>query len=326
MVLRRQDGGHSHPEQPGRLSAEGLDDRAGRPARKLHRRSRHGEAVHGRLLYRQLRGRRHRARPQPTDHGRAARSAARPWPRCSPSCCSAAATSLQLLPNRPPPRRSPGTPTPMAESSLERVRPGEGKDAWLFNRHTVSNLPRMYAAAQRALPRSPATSASAWPFPAAGRRSRRPCRQRPANVPDRLGSPRALLQLLPRMDMADARRPGSARPSTAWTISVAKLPQTPTAGPRRQSGRQARRRPAGRQRRYLRRARFLGRGAAIARPRPACLKIDLVREKDGCWRVSRHHDRPAAGAFFDKLNAKEQRRPRTHPASTTAPAIPSSPS
>ena len=28
----------------------------------------------------------------------------------------------------------------------------EGKDAWLFNRHTVSNLPKMYAAAQRAIP------------------------------------------------------------------------------------------------------------------------------------------------------------------------------
>src|SRR5206468_7083013 len=35
---------------------------------------------------------------------------------------------------------------------LERIHPAEGKDAWLFNRHTVANLPRMYAAAQPALP------------------------------------------------------------------------------------------------------------------------------------------------------------------------------
>src|SRR5205823_4237298 len=37
---------------------------------------------------------------------------------------------------------------------LERIHPAEGKDAWLFNRHTVANLPRMYAAAQPALPDS----------------------------------------------------------------------------------------------------------------------------------------------------------------------------
>src|SRR5207248_9931396 len=75
---------------------------------------------------------------------------------------------------------------------LERVHPAEGKDAWLFSRHTVANLPKMYAAAQHAQPdpRFTRLGLTVPPLPADGRAVS--VREKPAAVPARLGSPRAL--------------------------------------------------------------------------------------------------------------------------------------
>jgi MscS family membrane protein len=87
--------------------------------------------------------------------------------------------------------------------ALERIRQADGKDAWLFTRLTVRNIPRMYAAAQTAAPDCryvrlglvvPGLQASGTPR----------ARKRPDEVPAHLGSPRSLLQGFFRtMDAAD---------------------------------------------------------------------------------------------------------------------------
>jgi MscS family membrane protein len=88
--------------------------------------------------------------------------------------------------------------------ALERVRQADGKDAWLFTRLTVRNVPRMYAAVQGTEP-NPRYVRLRLIVPgletAAGPRARK----RPEDVPAHLGSPRALLQGFFRtMDAADA--------------------------------------------------------------------------------------------------------------------------
>jgi MscS family membrane protein len=88
--------------------------------------------------------------------------------------------------------------------ALERVRQADGKDAWLFTRLTVRNIPRMYAAVQNVEP-DPRYVRMRLVVPgleaAAGPRARK----RPEDVPAHLGSPRALLQGFFRtMDAADA--------------------------------------------------------------------------------------------------------------------------
>src|SRR5205823_518179 len=77
---------------------------------------------------------------------------------------------------------------------LERVHPPEGKDAWLFSRLTVANLERMYAAAQPAVcdPRYARLGLVIPPLRADGKSVA--MTERPATVPARLGSPRALLR------------------------------------------------------------------------------------------------------------------------------------
>jgi MscS family membrane protein len=88
--------------------------------------------------------------------------------------------------------------------ALDRVHQADGKDAWLFTRLTVRNVPRMYAAAQAAPPDSryvrlglvvPGLQADSTPR----------LRKRPDEIPAHLGSPRALLQGFFRtIDAADA--------------------------------------------------------------------------------------------------------------------------
>lgn len=87
---------------------------------------------------------------------------------------------------------------------LRRVPTSDGKDAWLFDRTTVAQLPQMYRAAQPAVADIhftrlglvvPAISAEAL---AAGSR-------KPDSVPERLGSPRVMLRTFFRaMDAAEA--------------------------------------------------------------------------------------------------------------------------
>lgn len=87
--------------------------------------------------------------------------------------------------------------------ALERLRQPDGKDAWLFNRQTVRNIPRMYAAAQSTEPNARYVRLGLVVPPIGQGNSA--VQKRPEDVPAHLGSPRALLQGFFRtMDGADA--------------------------------------------------------------------------------------------------------------------------
>jgi MscS family membrane protein len=77
--------------------------------------------------------------------------------------------------------------------ALERVRQPDGKDAWLFTRQTVRNIPRMYAAAQFAPP-DPRYVRLNMVIPGPQDQGKVAAHKRPDDVPAHLGSPRALLQ------------------------------------------------------------------------------------------------------------------------------------
>jgi MscS family membrane protein len=88
--------------------------------------------------------------------------------------------------------------------ALDRVRQADGKEAWLFTRLTVRNIPRLYAAAQAAEP-DPRYVRLRLVVPGLREAGSARARKRPEEVPAHLGSPRALLQGFFRtMDAADA--------------------------------------------------------------------------------------------------------------------------
>src|SRR5262249_38071030 len=76
---------------------------------------------------------------------------------------------------------------------LERVRLSDGKDAWLFNKNTVKDLEKMYAAARTREP-DPRYVQLGLVVPALGSDWVASGPQRPPSVPSELGSPRAVLK------------------------------------------------------------------------------------------------------------------------------------
>jgi MscS family membrane protein len=88
--------------------------------------------------------------------------------------------------------------------ALDRVRQADGKDAWLFTRLTVRNVPRMYEVALTAQP-DPRYARLRLVVPCLQAAGGSCVRKRPEDIPAHLGSPRALLQGFFRsMDAADA--------------------------------------------------------------------------------------------------------------------------
>ena len=89
--------------------------------------------------------------------------------------------------------------------ALDRVRQADGKDAWLFTRLTVRNVPRMYEAALPTEP-DPRYARLRLLVPCLQAVGGACVRKRPEEIPAHLGSPRALLQGFFRsMDAANAK-------------------------------------------------------------------------------------------------------------------------
>lgn len=167
--------------------------------------------------------------------------------------------------------------------ALDRVRQPDGKDAWLYTRQTVRNIPKMYAAVQAAAPDAryvrlgmvaPALQAGGNLTPG----------KRPEDVPPHLGSPRALLRGFFRtMDAADAN---DAR--LAEALEFLDLDNLPRADRAPLGGKLAVKLEA-----VLRKLsidlsavpddwnappQVLGEAQGV--------RVEILRQRDGCWRVS----------------------------------------
>jgi MscS family membrane protein len=185
---------------------------------------------------------------------------------------------------------------------LRRVPTPDGKDAWLFDRTTVAQLPQMYAAAQPAIP-DIHFARLGLVVPPINTEAMAAGSKRPDSVPHRLGSPRAMLRTFFRaMDAADSNDakivdalecldlgaiPDKDRRSLGTTIAqkleavlravsldLAAVPDSWDAP-----------------------AQVLGATRGF--------KIDIVRQQDGTWRFG-ENSVAMAQEMFDKLESKER--------------------
>lgn len=210
-------------------------------------------------------------------------------------------TYLQLFPDNPSAPPFTWHADRDGRIGLERVHAHEGKDAWLFSRTTVAKIPQMYQAAQPAVPDARFTRLGLVvpPVPLdAGAGARRP-----DTVPARLGSPRALLMSFFRaMDGAE-----TSDAVIAEALDCLDLGAIPDKD-RRGLGTTL----AGKLEAVLRALRLDLSAVSDAWDAPPVMlgeargmRVELVRQKDGCWRVS---DGSVARVpeMFDKLAPKER--------------------
>ena len=187
--------------------------------------------------------------------------------------------------------------------ALERVRLDDGKEAWLFNKKTVRNIPAMYEQVKDrpadpryvrlgvalACPKAPATAAGT---------------RRPQNsVPAELGSPRAMLAGFFRV-MEEAETHDAKLVESLQFLDLQSIPpeDRPVQGIK----------IAGNLDAVLRKTRVelsalpddwnaptqvLGEGQGV--------RVEIVRERDGCWRFSQGTVGQAS-TFFDKLTAQDK--------------------
>jgi MscS family membrane protein len=184
--------------------------------------------------------------------------------------------------------------------ALERLRQEDGKDAWLFSKKTVRNLPAMYEQVKD-LPPDPryvrlGVALTGADDPALSK-------VRPASVPPQLGSPRALLQGFFRaMDAAETQ---DARLADALEfLDLTGLPQAD----RRVQGAKV----AGKLEAVLRKAQVELSALPNDWNAPAQVlgerrgvRVEIVRQRDGCWRFSKSTVSQAA-LFFDKLTGQDK--------------------
>lgn len=184
---------------------------------------------------------------------------------------------------------------------LHRVSIPDEKDAWLFSRTTVAQLPRMYAAAQNAKPDYRFTRLGLVVPPCMGNMAAGT--RRPDNVPERLGSPRMTLRTFFRA--MDAAESSDARINDALEcLDLGAIPDNDRKG----LGTTL----AGKLEAILR-ALHLDLSAvpdawdsgpqSLSEPRG--IKVDLVRQQDGCWRIS-ENTVARIPEQFEKLAAKER--------------------
>ncbi len=186
--------------------------------------------------------------------------------------------------------------------ALERVRLDNGKEAWLFNRKTVRNIGAMYEQV-KALPADPRWVRLDAALPPLSAADFALSKRAPAGVPPAQGSPRALLQAFFRI--MDAAEMQDARLIDA--LAFLDLQAVPEEDRRVQGTKLASKLEA-----VLRKIRVelsalpddwnappqvLGESQGV--------HVEIVRQRDGCWRFSRDTVSHAA-AFFDKLTARDK--------------------
>jgi MscS family membrane protein len=185
---------------------------------------------------------------------------------------------------------------------LERVRGDDGKDAWLFSRRTVRNIPAMYEQAKDR-PADPRFVRLGVALPALGDGNDSGLGKRPASVPARLGSPRALLEgFFKVMDAAETR---DSRLVDA--LAFLDLDAIPAADRRTQGTKLASKLDAVLRKIHVELSalpndwnappQVLGKSQGV--------QIELVRQRDGCWRFSRDTV-SGVPAFYDTLTGRDR--------------------
>jgi MscS family membrane protein len=209
----------------------------------------------------------------------------------------------QLLPNNPTAPAFTWHADADGRITLDRIRYPEGKDAWQFNRYTVANLPRMYAAAQRAAPDARYVRLGLVIPPLQADGSAAAAAKRPTTVPERLGSPRALVRsFFKAMDTAE-----TSDERLTEALDCMDLGAIPDADRRALGATQA-----GKLEAILRALQLDIAGIPDAWDAPSTtlsdargLKVDLTRQKDGCWRFT-ESTVTRIPELFAKLTPKER--------------------
>jgi MscS family membrane protein len=209
---------------------------------------------------------------------------------------------LQEVPNHPAGPTYTWHADKSGRIALDRLRLPDGKEAWLFNKKTVRNIPVMYEHAkdQPADPRYVRIGKVLEPLTADDPAL---SRVRPGAVPAHLGSPRALLQGF--FHVMDAAERSDARLVEA--LEYLDLQALPPVDRRVQGAKVAVKLEA-----VLRKLcvelsalpddwnappQVLGESAGVA--------VQLARQRDGCWRFSQSTVAQVP-AFFDKLAIKDR--------------------
>jgi MscS family membrane protein len=208
---------------------------------------------------------------------------------------------LQEVPNQPIGPAFTWYADKAGRIAVERLRLEDGKEAWLFNKKTVRNIPAMYEQVKNlpADPRYARLGAALEPLTTADGLGK----HRPANVPPQLGSPRALLEGFFRtMDAAETQ--DSRLVDALEYLDLQGVPQAD----RRVQGIKV----AGKLEAVLRKAHVeLSALPADWNAPPQVLgenqgvRIEIVRGRDGCWRFSQFTVAQAP-AFLDKLTVQDK--------------------
>jgi MscS family membrane protein len=188
--------------------------------------------------------------------------------------------------------------------ALDRIRQRDGTEAWLFTKQTVSNLPRMYEQALASREPDPRWARLGLVIPVLGLDvTASSLKQRPASVPRHLGSPRAVLMGFFRaMDDAEA---SEARLVQALDyLDLSRVSQTE----RRAVGGKL----ATKLETVLRKLEIdlstvsdEWNAPPFQRGQRQGLPIEILRQRDGCWRFSQATVSQVA-TLFEKVTAQAQ--------------------
>jgi MscS family membrane protein len=208
---------------------------------------------------------------------------------------------LQEVPNQPSGPPFTWHADRSGRIALERVRLPDGKEAWLFNKKTVRNIPAMFEAVKNNPP-DPRYVRLGVALSSLGAGGPGTAERRPASVPAQLGSPRAVLEAFFRvMDAAETQ--DSRLADALEFLDLQGLPPAdrPMLGTRLASKLET----------VLRKIHVeLSALPSDWNAPPQVLgddqglQVEIVRQRDGCWRFSR--DTVArTPALFDKLAARD---------------------
>jgi MscS family membrane protein len=187
---------------------------------------------------------------------------------------------------------------------LDRIRQRDGTEAWLFTKQTVANLPRMYEQALASREPDPRWVRLGLVVPVLGPDvTTSSVKQRPATVPRLLGSPRAVLKgFFQAMDEAEASEARLVQALDYLDLSHISQAERKVVGSKLATKLEA----------VLRKLEIdlatvsdEWNAPPFQRGQRQGLDVEILRQRDGCWRFSQATVSKIPG-LFDKLAAQSQ--------------------